>query len=139
LDIKEDYNWQGSATVSIGAQYPDHEQRSSGKRSQAAVLIHAGSRAIVRSEAPCFHLPYLYGELSAGPPMACQGRQPRSGGAARVPLDRAAASGPIDGSGAPSVTALMAEPPVSSQCPLDAAVLALQAADVLADVLLEEG
>jgi hypothetical protein len=70
--------------------------------------------------------------------MACQGRQPRSGGAARAPLDRAAASGPIDGSGAPSVTALKAEPPVSSKCPLDATVAALQAGDVLAGALLEQ-
>jgi len=37
------------------------------------------------------------------------------------------------------VTALQAEPPVSSKCPLDASVLALQADDVLADALLEEG
>jgi hypothetical protein len=32
----------------------------------------------------------LHAEPSAGPPAACQGRQPRSGGAARTSLDRAA-------------------------------------------------
>jgi hypothetical protein len=37
-----------------------------------------------------------------------------------------------------SVTALPAEPPVPSQSPLDAAVVALQAADVPANVLLEQ-
>ena len=37
------------------------------------------------------------------------------------------------------MTALQAEPPVSSKGPLDATVVALQAADVLADALLEEG
>src|SRR5262249_13026370 len=36
-------------------------------------------------------------------------------------------------------TALQAEASVPSQCPLDATVFALQAADVLADALLEEG
>jgi hypothetical protein len=37
------------------------------------------------------------------------------------------------------VAALQAEAPVPSQCPLDATIFALQAADVLADALLEEG
>ena len=49
-------------------------------------------------------------------------------------------SGPIDGSRrAFAVAALQAEAPVPSQCPLDATIFALQAADVLADALLEEG
>jgi len=48
-------------------------------------------------------------------------------------------SGPIDGSSrAFAVTALKAEPLVSSKGPLDTSVVALQAGDVPADVLLEE-
>ena len=70
--------------------------------------------------------------------MACQGRQPRSGGAARARLERAATI-PIDGSRrAFALAALPGEPSVSSKRPLDATVVALKAADVLADVLLEE-
>ena len=38
-----------------------------------------------------------------------------------------------------AIAALQAQAPVPSQCPLDATVIALQAADVLADALFEEG
>ena len=65
----------------------------------------------------------------------------REAGARHAPaLTGRRRSGPIDGSRrAFAVAALQAEAPVPSQCPLDATIFALQAADVLADALLEEG
>lgn len=83
---------------------------------------------------------YLHGEPKPGRRRPVKAAS-REAGARHAPaLTGRRWSGPIDGSRcAFALTALQAEPPVSSKGPVDATVVTLQAADVLANALLEEG
>ena len=79
-------------------------------------------------------------QAPAGPATAGQGREPRSGGAARASLDGMA---PVRPAWLQAEQGLLfrsqPEPALSAQAPFDAAVIAHEAGDVLPDALVEDG